>query len=297
MRQLRFAIAAAALAAGLVGLAPAAAAQQGPPTGGGSQGLSNGQPPDFTGSGSGSTGSTGSTGGTILPGSSATHCSAGGHYGPIVHVPPPLPQEHYFANAEQYYAPAAGTQGTWWMRLCGGVEDHIVFVPGAVDPNAQVFADLVELSVEDPDIEMSPDEAGRQLVGLETWLWIGQWRGISKGDGNDVPGIDIRIDARPEKVVWDLGDGSAPITCGAGGTPYDPDRPADEQSTSCSHVFRRSSASRPNGRFTVSATVHWSATVFLNGQPLPEVQTAEKTSTLQIRVGERQALNRTSRRT
>ena len=227
---------------------------------------------------------------------STTVCTApNGVTGPITHEPPPLPQEHYTQNAEQYFGPGAVFAGTWYMRYCGGAPDQIVFVPGT-GPSLALLEDIVDLTVEDPDIQMSPDESGRQLVGLESWLWIGQWQPATSEPSQRVPGLDIRITATPEKVTWDMGDGTPAFDCDAG-TPYDPDRPADEQEPSCRHTFTRSSAHRPNGRFTVRATVHWTARVTVNGVLRPEVLTAEKTSSLLVRVGDRQALNRTPRRT
>lgn len=293
MRRPLSALLIAALAAVLLVAAPAAAAD--PPEGGDGSGRGSGNgKPDFV-----------AEGGIVqevpgMPGlagdGTTTICTApNGVTGPIRHEPPPLPQEHYNENASRYFSPAVGQAVVWYMRYCGDAPDQIVAVPG-VGPSLALLEDLVDLSVEDPEIRMSPDETGRQLVGLETWLWVDDWGPRSSRPSQRVPGLDIVITATPQKVTWKMGDGSEPFECDKG-TAYDPDRPEDEQQPTCSHVYRRSSAREQNGRFTVTATVHWTATVTVNGVERPEVLTADKTSTLPVRVGERQALNRTPRRT
>jgi hypothetical protein len=288
----------AALGAGLallVGSAPGAWAQVGGDDGGGGRGRSSGDgPPDFS-----------AGGGTVheipgMPGlqgdGTATTCTApDGFTGPIEHRPPPQPQAYYFEHASQYFAPGGTYAGTWFARYCGGHYDQIVFVPGT-GPALGLLEDIVDLSVEAPDIQMSPDETGRQLVGLETWLWIDQWKDGDHAVSNRYPGLTIAIDATAGSVTWDMGDGTPAFDCDRG-RPYDPDLAADQQTSDCHHVYTRSSAHQADGRYTVRATVHWSARITVNGRQLPQVLTADKTSTMAIRVGERQALNRTPGRT
>jgi hypothetical protein len=291
-RTMRWPVAFVAALALLVGLSPAAWAD---PPGGGGRGRGSGDgPPDFE-----------AGGGTMHPvpgmpglagdGSTTTCQAKDGTVGPIEHRPPPMPQEYYTNHAAQYFGPGAVYAGTWYMRFCGGHPDQIVFVPGT-GPALALLEDIVDLTVEAPDIQMSPDEANRQLVGLDTWLWIGQWKPQTSEPSRRIPGLDIQITATPEKVTWDVGDGTAPFDCDAG-TPYDSSKPDDQQQPSCHHVYERSSAHRPNGRYSVQATVHWTARVTVNGVLRPEILTADKTSTMAIRVGERQALNTTPRRT
>jgi hypothetical protein len=293
-RALKGFVALAVGAALLVGTPAVSSAQVGP--GGGGRGRSSGDgPPDFEGGGSILHPVPGMPG---LPGDGTTStCTApDGTTGPIEHRPPPESQQYYFDHASQYFAPGGQYAGTWYARYCGGSFDQIVFVPtGGTGPALGLLEDVVALSVEAPDIQMSPDEHGRQLVGLESWLWIDQWQGAHT-ESHRYPGLDISIDATPGTVTWDLGDGTAPFDCDAG-TPYDPAKGPDQQTSDCHHVYTRSSAHEHDGTYSVRATVHWSARVTVNGVQLPQVLTADKTSTMAIRVGERQALNRTPGRT
>jgi hypothetical protein len=75
------------------------------------------------------------------------------------------------------------------------------------------------------------------------------------------------VTATPVSTTWDAGDGSAPVTCAGPGTAYDRSLPESQQSTDCSHTFRRSSADQPqtgssvNDRFfTVTVTTSWQVT-------------------------------------
>jgi hypothetical protein len=262
--------------------------------GGGSRGRSSGDGPgDFHGGGSVLQPVPGMPG--LQGDGTATTCTApDGFTGPIEHRPPPMPQTYYFEHASQYFAPGGQYAGTWYARYCGGHYDQIVFVPGT-GPALALIEDVVDLNVAAPDIQMSPDETGRQLVGLETWLWIGQWKDGDDAVSTRYPGLRIEIHATAGRVTWDLGDGTT-ITCDKG-RPYDPDLGPDQQVSDCHHVYTRSSAHQPDGTYTVRATVHWTAQVVVNGVPLPQVQTADKTSTMAIRVGERQALNTSPGRT
>ncbi|TFE25064.1 hypothetical protein E0F15_20625 [Frankia sp. B2] len=90
-------------------------------------------------------------------------------------------------------------------------------------------------------------------------------------------------------VSFDPGDGTAPVTCPNGGTPYDPALSYDQQVADCWHVYARPSSTSP---FQLRATVTWTATwtgsggtggvlpaLTLNGSaavPVQEVQTVNE---------------------
>jgi hypothetical protein len=97
--------------------------------------------------------------------------------------------------------------------------------------------------------------------------------------------------------VWDAGDGSQPVVCGGPGRAYDPNRPAREQSSDCTHTYPRSSAEQPqsgpdqNDRFfTVTVTVYWQVSWTGSGGSggaLPEIA---RTTSFPLRVVERQTV-------
>ena len=275
----------AAVALTLAGVEPAAADD-----GGASRGRSR-EKPDFVAPGGIFVPS---PGGPTLPGSNATVCTApDGTTGPITHQTPPEPQQFYRDNAEKFFGLAAGTVGTWWLRFCGGARDQIVFVPGAGEgPSLAMLQEIAELAVDGPEIHTSPSEDRRQLVNLRTWLWVDDapWQPV-RVVNSETPGLVIELTAKREKVVWNMGDGTPELTCGQG-TAYDPSRPESEQTPTCSHVYRRSSAGTRTGTFRVTATTTWTATYTVNGAPgtipLPPV---EETSEVFLTVAERQALN------
>ena len=285
------AVVARALAGPLAGPAGVAGAHHAEGHGGGSDGRGS-PPPDFE---AGAQVPVPVPGGPGLPGSDATICTApGGVTGPISHQPPPLPQEHYFEQAAEYFPPAAMYPGgTWAMRFCGSAPDQIVYVPGnGVGPSLALLEDIATLAVAPPEIHMSPDEDGEQLVNLETWLWVDDapWEPVTVTNG-DMAGLVIELTARPEHVTWDMGDGTAPFRCDRG-TPYDPAKPDDAQEPTCSHTYRKSSARANGGAFTVRATVRWTATYTVNDQAgTMDIPAVDKTSTFRVVVDERQALN------
>lgn len=141
-----------------------------------------------------------------------------------------------------------------------------------------------------PRIAMNPPAEWESVVGLATWLWVeGAWEQQSATASAGPVSAVVR--ARPETVVWDMGNGDR-VTCSGPGTPYNATRPPDAQHTDCSYTYRRSSAGRPGEAFQVTATVvwraSWSAVGVEGGGDLGPLTTS---GTVPIRVAELQALN------
>lgn len=67
-------------------------------------------------------------------------------------------------------------------------------------------------------------------------------------------GLSITATAKLVRIVWDMGDGTK-VTCGAG-TPYTETEQV-EDSPDCGHRYSATSKQRPGGRYTVTATSHW----------------------------------------
>lgn len=159
-----------------------------------------------------------------------------------------------------------------------------------VDVDALALAARESLRLPAPRIATNPRAEWELVVNLPTWLWVeGVWaQHTASATAGPVAAV---VTARPQAVVWDLGNGER-VTCHGPGTPYDPARPADAQHTDCSYTYARGSAGQPGDVFTVSATVVWSASWTATGAPgggdLPALTT---TSSVPVRVAEVQALN------
>ena len=141
------------------------------------------------------------------------------------------------------------------------------------------------------------DPASFGVTNLATWMWIDPsiWHVYSATAS--VASVTATAVATPRSVSWNMGDGST-VVCSGPGTPYRADLPASVQQTSCSHVFRRSSAGQPSpdgnpndGAFTVTATVTWAVSWSSDvggGGPLAPLQTRSVTH---LRVEQVQSLD------
>ena len=99
--------------------------------------------------------------------------------------------------------------------------------------------------------EPAVNPPGAQLVGVATWLWVdGPWA-APLGDGIRRGRSSATVTARPDHVVWDLGDGTT-LTCDAG-TPYDTSRaPGRAGRATAPTSSPASSAALPDGTYAVT---------------------------------------------
>jgi hypothetical protein len=143
----------------------------------------------------------------------------------------------------------------------------IVGQPPAPPANPQVLSQqaVADLALGDPRIGMSPPANRPQIVNISTWLWIsGPWR---RRTATAAAGpVAATATAVPYKVVWKMGDGHV-VTCRGPGTPYDLNKPASAQSTSCWYTYLTPSSAEAGGRFTVTATVYYELTWTARGAP------------------------------
>jgi hypothetical protein len=174
------------------------------------------------------------------------------------------------------------------------VVQWFVVVPNAATPAAPAVtgADLAtrafsSFRVSAPVPHMAP-APNRVVVQLATWLWVDGWR--RQTATATVPGLTATVTAVPTKVTWMMGDGGR-VTCTGPGTPYDPNRPYEDQSTDCSYAYHKSSAGQPGDAYTGSVAISygtsWAATDGTGGALAPLTATA----TFTVRVGEIQAIN------
>lgn len=194
--------------------------------------------------------------------------------------------------AADFASPQDG-DGAWYRRRCTTadgtiVSADIVWRPTAISASA-LASDAWDVSrIPLPDIHLNPGEEREQVVNVAAWLWVDAWSPVSASAS--AGGITVTVTATPSHVEWDMGDGAI-VTCAGPGTPYDEHRPADEQSTDCSHTYTRSSASQPDERYRLEATSFWHVTWSSTNGQTGDLGVVGRTSSIRVRVAEIQAVN------
>jgi hypothetical protein len=150
----------------------------------------------------------------------------------------------------------------WYAVSCPGQAEYPIFTtqgqaaPGPPPPTpgelAAVARQVMQLPF--PAIRHNPSEAG--LVNLATWLWLDDSSWQVHSNSLTLRGTTVTVVAKPTRVDWVTGDGTK-LSCAGQGNPYDARLPADQQSTYCSHTYRRSSAGQPHSAYPGSATSSW----------------------------------------
>ncbi|MGW4896660.1 hypothetical protein ACWEQL_31045 [Kitasatospora sp. NPDC004240] len=138
--------------------------------------------------------------------------------------------------------------------------------------------------------------SGTLVVSVPVWLWLDQRGGPTVPAPRTVHGNTIAVTATPKliDVVWDLDlGGGRTVTCHTPGTPYEAKYGA-ARSPDCGYVFTTGSATKRDGVFSGSVTVHWRIDSTVSGgsgnQPIgPLFQSA--TTDFQLKVAEVQVLN------
>lgn len=176
---------------------------------------------------------------------------------------------------------------------CPGEPRDIVEVPADAGGGAPAVVGVRERAVErlvlpTPRIEVNPADP---VVHVETWLWVEGFGWGAVSESASAGGVTATVTATPGRVIWDMGNGEQ-VVCEGPGTAYDGGRPAAEQHTDCSYVYRHTSAGQPDGVYQVTATVYWELTWTVAGASgggwLPAMSTS---STSWVRVDELQAVN------
>jgi hypothetical protein len=133
-----------------------------------------------------------------------------------------------------------------------------------------------------------PDSVG--LVGMPVWMWAAAPNNHSVGPitaSASAGGVTVSATAKVLRVTWDMGDG-VKVVCITAGTPYKPEY-GRKQSPDCGHVYMKSSADKPAGQFTVTATSEWVITWSGAGQS-GTIRLGGLTRSTQITIGEAQVV-------
>jgi hypothetical protein len=183
--------------------------------------------------------------------------------------------------------------GRWLRRSCEGIGAVEVggyfLIPegGLVDPYQLALDAVASVGIAPPAIRTSPSESGRLYVQLPTWLWLERsWWQTYEATAN-AGRVWSTVRAAPVATSWSLGDGSS-VSCSGPGRPWQPG--LAEDASACTHTYRTSSTSRPGGTFALEATVTFEVSWTSNaagGGTLPAIT---RTSSLEVAVGEIQAI-------
>lgn len=179
--------------------------------------------------------------------------------------------------------------GAWFRKVCPGFVT-VVWIPvRVVDPAVVAQQAFDQTTIPLPGIGLSPPVGVDQVVNIPTWLWVDAFQPVSATAS--VGSVSVTVTARPVRVDWSMGNGES-VTCPNGGTPYDRSRLAEAQRTSCSYTYRRSSASRAAGAFSVRATSVWRVTWAASGVSASgDFGLVSRSTDVSVRVAEIQTLN------
>ncbi|MGH9027227.1 MAG: hypothetical protein ACRDWD_14095 [Acidimicrobiia bacterium] len=180
--------------------------------------------------------------------------------------------------------------GYWAIRICGDAVD-VVWVPAAQPLiSARELAERAagEVGVAECGIGTAPP-ADHVVVRFATWLWLEGCAWAPRSRTAAIPGLSATVTVSPVEVHWEMGDGSV-MRCAGPGVRWNPEVPAEAQSTDCSYVYRRSSSDQPEQSYLVTATVGWEVSWSASngeGGTLPAVLASSSSA---VRVGEVQTI-------
>jgi hypothetical protein len=191
-----------------------------------------------------------------------------------------------------------GTEdGAFYRRICdtgtGQTSASIVWLPAppAIDPQVLARQALDRTPIPSPEIRLNPPAGQDQVVNVPTWMWIDPTAWAPVSATASAGSVTVTATATPTSVSWDMGNGDV-VVCAGPGTPYDHSASAEDQQSDCSYTYRRSSASRPTGAFTMQVTMTWGVTWTATGAPGGgSLGVAQRTTASPVRVAEIQAVN------
>ncbi|MFJ5811115.1 ATP/GTP-binding protein [Streptomyces sp. NPDC093093] len=159
---------------------------------------------------------------------------------------------------------------------------------GGVDVQALAQQAVEKLLLEGPDIGIVPRPDGTGLVGMPVWIWSnpGPSRTGPTSASASAGAVTVTATARVRTIVWSMGDG-ATIPCAGPGTPYEPTFGKDPSPT-CGHMYTRTSAQAPGGRYPVTATSTWD--IQREGAGQSGTLTASRASSTSLAIGELQVV-------
>ncbi len=155
-------------------------------------------------------------------------------------------------------------------------------------PADLAITEWARLPVPAPRVRTAPPRRNAGLVGLPEWFWAVNWRSLS---GRASAGaVWARVNALPQRMTIEPGDGSHPVECAGPGATYDRSKPAVSQRTRCSHTYARSSATQSRGAYRVRVTVVWGGTWTGSDGSGGVLPPRSRSASFQLRIAEAQGL-------
>jgi len=168
--------------------------------------------------------------------------------------------------------------GTLLVNPCNG-PGRYVFVPNPApgdpaaaappppppppDPAVLAQQAYAELTLPEPLVRRSPPETNSDpdngglpytFVGLQTWVWAVNWQPLQRTV--DLRGVSATVSATPTALVFDPGNGDAPVTCPGPGRPWtEADGNTAPTDGGCGYVYR---SVTPAGPLTSTTGISWS---------------------------------------
>ncbi len=115
----------------------------------------------------------------------------------------------------------------------------------------------INLRAVDIGLAPKPGPTSASLIGLPVWMWVDDpsattWGPESKSKTER--GLTVTVTAAVDYVDWTMGDGTT-VRCDQGTAR--PESDSVEPSPDCGHVYSTSSADQASGKFSITATSHW----------------------------------------
>lgn len=128
------------------------------------------------------------------------------------------------------------------------------------DPEVLAWRALASVNLQPIDLGVAPEPLAKNAsslgaVGLPVWLWADTTSPRKTGPVSasaSERGYTVSITARLRNITWNLGDGSAPITCGIGQR-FDPAAMGPHTPVVCG----RQTGYAKQGEYTITATSNW----------------------------------------
>lgn len=154
--------------------------------------------------------------------------------------------------------------GTYWHCVsCPGAGGCFlplpIWLPGSTytpPPDPRVLAQMAVTNMRLRAIaagivpEARPGTVG--VIGLPVWMWVADPGESTTGPVSrsvTLRGFTVIANARLDRIVWSMGDGTS-VTCNGPGTPYQ-DSYGRQPSPTCGHIYTK------QGTYTVTATSYW----------------------------------------
>ncbi|GGU89750.1 hypothetical protein GCM10010182_00190 [Actinomadura cremea] len=127
-----------------------------------------------------------------------------------------------------------------------------------VSPAELAMAEWARLPIPIPEVRTAPPRRDAGLVGLPEWFWVANWGSLS--ERVSAGEVWAEVNAVPQRMTVEPGDGRQAVGCSGPGTAYDPSKPVASQRTDCSYTYARSSVAEPGGAYPVRVSVVWGGT-------------------------------------